>query len=649
MKQREHAQVWQFRVLIVVFGLLLTGVAGAQGSASESTEQTDEEYVRSNYSKHEYLVPMRDGVRLHTAVYAPYDKSRSYPILLFRTPYSCRPYGADQYRTRLGPNMRYARDGYIFVYQDVRGKYLSEGTFVNMRPHVAKKSSKNDIDESTDTFDTVDWLITNLPNHNDRVGQWGISYPGFYSAAGMIDSHPALKAVSPQAPIADWFWDDFHHHGALFLPHAFNFLSSFGRARPEPTTESGERFDHGTPDGYQFFLDLGSLKNTNEKHLKGEIDFWNQLAAHPNYDEFWQSRNLLPHLHNVKCAVLIVGGLFDAEDLYGPLKIYREVERNNPGTANRLVMGPWSHGAWNRRSGRSLGHADFGFDTSAYYRDNIEYPFFDHYLRGEGEMTLAEATVFETGANRWCTFDSWPPRNLETKRLFVGAGESLSFEGPAADTGGENFDEFISDPAKPVPFTESTARGMPRPYMTDDQRFASRRPDVLTYKTEVLTDDLTFAGPLQVDLYVSTSESAADWVVKLIDVLPPDAEDPDPNPTGVKMGGYQMMVRSEIMRGRFRNSYENPEPFEPGQVTKVSLELLDVLHTFKRGHRVMVQIQSSWFPLVDRNPQKYLPNIFDAEESDFIKATHRVYRTGQHATSLRVGVLKNGTTSLKAD
>ncbi|MBM3834626.1 MAG: CocE/NonD family hydrolase [Verrucomicrobia bacterium] len=613
--------------------LFLTAVAGfAQQPESEK------EYVRSHYAKFEYRIPMRDGVKLFTAVYVPNDRTQKYPILLLRTPYNVGPYGADQYKGSLGPNIRFATNGYIFAYQDVRGRFMSEGAFSNMTPHVPEKKSQQDIDESTDTYDTIEWLIKNIENHNGNVGQWGISYPGFYAAAGMIDTHPALKAVSPQAPIADWFWDDFHHNGALFLPHMFNFFANFGKPRPKPTTEGNKAFDYRTPDGYQFFLELGPLKNADEKHLKSEISFWNETIEHPNYDSFWQRRNLLPHLRNIRCAVMTVGGWFDAENLFGPLKIHRTIERNNPGIFNVLVMGPWAHGDWGRGAGEALGNARFGFKTGEFYREQIEFPFFEHHLKGKGNARLPEAYVFETGANRWRTFDHWPPRTLEEKTLYLGKEGRLSFEPPQDP--GEAFDEYISDPAKPVPFTDDTAIGMTREYMTDDQRFASRRPDVLVYQTDVLENDLTLAGPIQVDLWVSTSGSDADWIVKVIDVLPGTAPDNDPNPRKVRMGGYQMMVRSEVMRGRFRNSFEHPEPFEPNKATKVSCELLDLLHTFKRNHRLMVQIQSTWFPLVDRNPQKFVPNIYKADESDFIKATQRVFRSRERAGGLKIGVLK---------
>ncbi len=593
--------------------------------------------VRRQYDKHEYMIPMRDGVKLFTAVYTPKSKREKYPFILFRTPYSCKPYGEQFYFPSLGPTKQLADDGYIFVYQDVRGAFMSEGEFVNMTPHVEDKKSKKDIDESSDAYDTIDWLVKNIPNNNGRAGMWGISYPGFYSAASMIDHHPALVAVSPQAPIADWFFDDFHHHGAFFLPHTFNFISMFGRARPEPKKNFGERFDHGTPDGYQFFLDLGPLKNVNEKYFHDEIAFWNEAVEHPNYDEFWQKRDILPHLNNVSPAVLTVGGWYDAEDLYGPLNIYQSIEEKNPDVFNALVMGPWAHGGWMRGDGDHLGNVSFDTKASKFYAENIITPFFRYNLKGKGELNLPEAYVFETGVNEWRTFDHWPPLGLTSKSLFAREGGKLSNEPPAGDAA---YDEYVSDPKKPVPFTEAVDKGMTRPYMTDDQRFASRRTDVLTYQTDVLDDAMTLAGPIYADLWVSTSGTASDWIVKVIDVLPPDAEDSEFVSDHQHMGNYQMMVRSEVIRGRFRNSYENPEPFVPNEPTHIRLKLQDVLHTFEAGHRVMIQIQSTWFPIVDRNPHNYVDNVFKADEEDFIKATQRVHRSKGHASRIDVTVLE---------
>jgi putative CocE/NonD family hydrolase len=557
--------------------------------------------------------------------------------MMRRTPYSVGPYGETSFPSTIGPSDVLTRGGYIFVLQDVRGAYMSEGRFVNMTPHRPEKSGSQDIDESTDTYDTVEWLLENVENHNGRVGMWGISYPGFYAAASMIDAHPALQAVSPQAPIADWWYDDFHHHGAFFLPHAFRFFSSFGVPRPEPTTQRNPGFEFPTPDGYRFFLDMGPLTNANSLYFKHSIPFWDSILVHPHYDEFWQARNLIPHLRNTAPAVLTVGGWFDAEDLYGPLSIYRSVEEKNPAVFNALVMGPWRHGGWARDAGDSLGYARFGSETAAFYRENIEAPFFNHFLKGEGDPSLPEAYVFETGANRWRTFPTWPPAETREAFVYPGTGGGLSFSPPGGTP--RAFDEWISDPSKPVPFTQDIATGMTREYMTDDQRFAASRTDVMVYQSDVLAEDLTLVGPLLAELWVSTSGTDSDWIVKLIDVFPPDTPDREGLPRVMRMGGYQMMVRSEVIRGRFRNSKELPEPFVPGEPTQVTLPLQDVLHTFQAGHRIMIQIQSSWFPLVDRNPQTFVENIFEARAEDFVPATQRVYRSPDIQTRIRVGVL----------
>jgi putative CocE/NonD family hydrolase len=606
--------------------------------AAQPPEQP-KEYIRANFTKREVRIPMRDGARLFTAIYAPKDTSRKYPILMTRTPYNVAPYGEDKFKDMIGPNPHFLKEGYIIVYQDVRGRYMSEGKFIDMTPHRGDRTKG--VDESTDTYDTIDWLLKNVANHNDKVGQWGISYPGFYAAAGMIDAHPALKAVSPQAPIADWWYDDFHHHGAFFLPHGFNFFSQFGKPRPEPTTKGNPKFEYGTHDGYQFYLDLGSLKNADTKYFKGSVAFWNAMCDHPNYDEFWKSRNLLPHLKKVAPAVLTVGGWFDAEDLYGPLKIHEQIEKENPGIVNMLVMGPWVHGGWSRRGGQRIGNIEFGSATSDHFQKNIELVFFNHYLRGEGNAKLPKATAFETGKNTWRAFDAWPPKDAAAKTLYLHRGGKLSFNPPTDE--GERFDEYVSDPARPVPFTEDISLYMTVEYMVDDQRFASRRPDVLAYQTEPLEEDVTLAGPIQADLRVSTSGTDSDWVVKLIDVFPQGEDNPKTRPANIPLtrpySGYQMMVRSEVIRGRFRNSKEKPEPFVANQPTKVPVELLDVLHTFKKGHRIMVQVQSNWFPLVDRNPQKFVQNIYKADEKDFIKATQRVYCSKTLPTALKVGVL----------
>ena len=619
------------RIVSLQFGLLALALLATAVHAQTEAE------VKANYTKTEQTIAMRDGVKLFTSIYVPKDKSKKYPIMLSRTPYSVAPYGPNDYKTSVGPSLLFQKERYIFVYQDVRGKFMSEGYYVNVRPHIEGKNG-NQVDESSDTYDTIEWLVKNVPNNNGRVGMWGISYPGFYAAMGTIDAHPALKASSPQAPIADWFiGDDFHHNGALFLPHGFNFLASFGLPRPKPTTDFPGRFNHGTPDGYKFFLDMGPLANADKK-LNGQVAFWNEMMAHPNYDDFWRDRNTLPHLKNIKPAVMTVGGWFDAEDLYGALNTYKTIERVNPGIYNKLVMGPWFHGGWSRGDGDFLGNVRFGAQTSVFYRNNIELPFFNCLLKDQCDHNLPEAFVFETGSNQWRSYDHWPPLNTEKKDLFFQGNEALSFSRPA-NMRALPFDEYISDPAHPVPYINSTAIGMTREYMDDDQRFAAARPDVLVYQTGPLTEPVTASGPVSATLYVSTSGTDSDYVVKLIDVFPDNTADYDPNPTGVKMGGYQMLVRGEPMRARFRNSYARPEAMIPNKVTKVEFTLPDINHSFQKGHRIMVQIQSSWFPLVDRNPQKFV-DINKATEADFQKARERVYRSDPYSSHLTINVLK---------
>ncbi len=630
-------------LLSVVWFGAITPVLFAQAPVDERGE-----YIRANYSKTEVKIRMRDGVELFTSIYEPNatDPTKQYPILMTRTPYGVGPYGLSQYKSRLGPSPEFETNKYIFVFQDVRGRYMSGGQFLDMRPHIDNKTSKEQIDESSDTYDTIDWLVGNVARNNERVGQWGISYPGFYTSAGAIDSHPALKAVSPQAPIADWFFDDFHRNGAFVLPMGFNFFYSFGRSRPDPTTESNPAFQFPSRDGYQFFLDLGPLSNVDNKHFKEEIRFWNDLESHPNYDRFWQERNILPHLKNIHASVLTVGGWYDTEDLYGPLKTYAAIEKQNPNAKNHLVMGPWSHGQWSGDEGRKLGQADFGFATSNWYHQNVLLPFFESNLRPQamgnekGKSEIAEATVFETGANRWQQFEQWPPKQVVQTSLYLADRGKLSSQMP---TDSEASDEFVSDPNKPVPYTMEITTAWAKDYVTEDQRFASWRPDVLVYRSEVLTEPMTLAGPILANLWVSTSQSDADWVVKIIDEEPGQSVDNSRNRPNAaaqpKPSGRHELVRAAVIRGRFRESFANPKPFEANQPTQVQLELSDLFHTFQRGHRIMIHVQSSWFPFIDRNPQKYVPNIFEAVESDFVRAQHRVFRNKKHASSLQLPVL----------
>ncbi len=596
------------------------------------------EYTRSHYTKFDYRIPMRDGVKLFTSVYVPKDTSEAYPILMQRTPYSVAPYGIDNYPTDLGPSELFTKEGFIFVYQDVRGRYLSEGTFVDVPVHNTHLSGK-ETDESTDTYDTIDWLVKNIPNNNGRAGQWGISYPGFYSAFSLINAHPALKAVSPQAPMGDvGNGDDAYHNGAFFLAANFGFYTSFKpRKEPERPTR-GAPFDYGTPDQFDFYLHMGPLANANEKYLKNENVYWDDLLKHPNYDEFWQSRALAPHMKNVTPAVLWVGGWFDAEDLAGPLKLFYANEKAGPAAPQTLIMGPWPHGGWSRGDGDKLGNLSFASKTGEFYRAHIELPFFMANLKTKGNGlkaasggTVPKAWVFETGTDEWVRFDQWPPQKSVERSLYVGPGGTLSFT-PA---GGSAYDEYVSDPAKPVPVIGEIGRGMPSDYMTYDQRFAARRTDVVTYQTEPLEKDVTIAGPIQPVLQVSTSGTDSDFVVKLIDVYPNDY----PDSGSVHMGGYQQMVRGEPFRGKFRNGMDRPEPFIPGKPAKIDFSMPDICHVFRTGHRIMVQIQSSWFPLTDRNPQVFL-DIPAAKASDFQKATERIYRGGGEGSRIRVRVLE---------
>jgi uncharacterized protein len=578
------------------------------------------DYLRANYTKYEHLIPMRDGKKLFTSVYVPKDDSRTYGVVLSRTPYSAGPYGVDRYRDNIAPSVDMAKQGYIVVYQDVRGRWMSEGEHVNMRPHKATKAGTADIDESTDTWDTIDWLVKNVPGNNGRVCTWGISYPGFYTAAGMIDAHAAHKCASPQAPIVDWFTgDDFHRNGALYLPHAFNFLAVFGKPRPEPTSKANEPFVHGTPDGYRFFLEkMGPLYNANEKFLKNEVAFWNDMMKHETYDEFWQSRNLRPHIKGIKPAVMTVGGWFDTENLYGALQVFRSVQRQSPETPNFLVMGPWYHGQWARGDGDRMGNAFFGAKTSEYYRQQIESSFFAWHLNDKKPGSMPKAWVFETGRNQWRQFASWPPAGVESSTIQLGEKGRLQLwaaPGPA-----ERFSEFLSDPNKPVPYIENISNRLTREHMTDDQRFATTRPDVLTWVSDELKEDFTLAGPIEADLRVSTTGTDGDFIVKVIDVFPDDAGQIG----GKDMSGYAMLLRGEVFRGKFRRSFTTPEPFVPGKVDQVKYKLNDVFHTFRKGHRFMVQIQCSWFPAVDRNPQKFM-SIPQAREEDFQKATIHVH------------------------
>ena len=604
-----------------------------------NAQNLDSVYVREHYTKIERSIPMRDGVKLFTSIYIPKDQTKKYPFLINRTPYTVAPYGADKFKTSLGNFPAMMREGFIFVYQDVRGRWMSEGTFDDIRPQIANKKSKKDIDESSDTYDTIDWLVKNIKNNNGKAGIYGISYPGFYSTASLPGSHPALKAVSPQAPVTDWFiGDDFHHNGVLFLMDAFSFMTTFGVPRPKPITpEFGPKgLKFPILDNYRFYLEAGSVKNLKDKYLADSIHFWNNLFAHPNLDTFWTARNIQPHLKNVKPAVMVVGGFFDAEDAYGTFSTYKSIEKQNPSANNILVMGPWYHGGWVRSTGSSFGDIEFGQPTSLQYQERFELPFFKYYLKGMGEFKPAEANIFVTGSNEWKNFSAWPPKDTVNKTLYLQPNGKLSFDKVQRT---DSWDEYVSDPNSPVPYQEGVQAKRTREYMIDDQRFAARRPDVKVYQTDALTEDITLTGPVLAKLVVSTTGSDADYVVKLIDVYPEDAPAPVPNPKNILMGGYQMLVRGEIMRGKYRNSFEKPEAMVPGLVTNLNYALPDVAHTFKKGHKIMIQIQNSWFPLGDRNPQKFM-DIYQAEPSDFQKATHRIFHDVNNSSAITITVLK---------
>lgn len=612
------------RSLLLCVVLLFGGLAWAQ--------MPDSVYVRTYYDKQEVYIPMRDGVKLFTTIYSPKDKTKTYPFLMQRTCYNVGPYGASKFERTLGPSKYAMYDGYIFVYQDVRGRWMSEGTFDNMRPNIPGNDRKNKtaIDEASDTWDTIDWLIKNVKGNNGKAGQWGISYPGFYTAAAIPDAHPALRASSPQAPIADFFFDDFHHNGA-FLQSYLAAFAVFGYQKDKPTDKSWYddklmRFrEQPVADGYDFNLRIGPLKNATEKYHNDNF-FWQQIVDHPNYDAFWQQRNLLPHLTNVNHAVMTVGGWFDAEDLYGPLNIYKSIEKSSPTAKNTIVMGPWAHGQWSApdRGATIHNHINFGDSINTFYQRDVERKFFAFHLKGEGAGAFPEALMFDTGKKEWRKFDVWPPKEILPAKLYFGANGKLTINQPQSE---QAVFEYISDPAKPVPYTSQTERLVftPRQFMSDDQRAAGRRPDVLTFETDPLTDEITLAGEIMARLKVAMTGTDADFIVKLIDVYPQDHPNYKHNPANISMGGYQQLVRHEVFRGRFRNSFEKPEPFAPDQITDVNFRLQDVLHTFKKGHRVMIQIHSTWFPYIDRNPQKYVDNIYKATAEDFIKSTIRVF------------------------
>ncbi|WP_028890569.1 CocE/NonD family hydrolase [Tenacibaculum sp. 47A_GOM-205m] len=621
-------------LFIVVFSF-----ASCKKTTTNKTATTEDTYVKNHYNKKEVKITMRDGVKLHATIYSPKDTSKTYPILLQRTPYSCQPYGEDKFRKKIGPNPVLMKEGNIIVYQDVRGRWMSEGVYDNMRAYIPNKTEKQ-TDETTDTYDTIDWLVNNVPNNNGNVGTWGISYPGHYATVSAIDAHPALKAASPQACIGDFFFDDFHHNGAFLLSY-FRAISLFGTYKDQPTDSAWYSFpDMKTQDQYQFFLDKGPLKNLNEYFQYDKLDtkvtenkeriddfFWKEIVEHPNYDSVWQSKGIIQHLDKVPSTVatMIVGGWFDAEDLYGPLETYKGIEKNQPNNYNTIVFGPWDHGGWSRNKvANKVGNYYFGDSISLKFQKEVETKFFNHFLKEDGTKNsgLPEAYVFDTGKKAWKSYDVWPPENAQKQTFFLSENQELSTEQKGYDK-----ISFISDIKRPVPYSEDIKTVFtPRKYMTDDQRFAARRPDVLVFETDVLAEDFTLAGDILAKLQVATTGSAADWIVKVVDVHPHDLKNDNKEmQTHLKLSNYHLMVRSEVMRGRFRNSFSNPEPFTPNQKTAVNIKLQDVFHTFKKGHKVQIQVQSTWFPLIDLNPQTYVDNIYKADEKDFKTQTHSVF------------------------
>lgn len=637
------------RQIAVFLAVIIGAVVGVFSQPGGQTELAA--YIKENYTKREVQIPVRDGIKLFTAIYEPKDRSQKYPILLNRTPYSVAPYGEDGFRGTLGPNPLFAREGYVFVYQDVRGRWMSEGEFVNVRPDIPN-TKPTEVDESTDNYDTIEWLLKNVENNNGSVGIYGISYPGFYTSASSIDSHPALKACSPQAPVSAWFnGDDMHHNGALFLAQNFAFFGGFGQPRPVPTSDRNYMTQWKAPrgqDGYEYFLRLGGLKEIADEYQNGigmRIKYWDEMMQHPNYDQFWKDNNILPKLKNITCATMTVGGWYDNEDLYGALQTYQHIERFNPKTFNVLVVGPWSHGAWSRDEGDWLGTAYFGQKTGDYYRRNLEIPFFNHFLKGVGDISaIKEVNVYDTGSNEWRAFNDYEPTNGKDTALYLSAKGGLSFEMPK----NEGADEYVSDPMKPVPYTQKVTLNYPRDFMTEDQRFASTRQDVLVYKTEPLTEDITVAGDIKPSLVIASSGTDSDFIVKLIDVFPDDHRYPEglrpPMNSAWSVfqpGGYQMLLRGEPMPARFRNGFTKGEPLKANTATNLSFVMPGVTHTFKKGHRIMVQIQSTWFPLVARNPQKFMDNYKLATNADFQTARQKVFYGPRNSSAIILPIVKN--------
>jgi uncharacterized protein len=611
-------------ILVTLIGALALSVASPQHAPTDSD-------LHEVFTKQDAMIPMRDGVRLHTEIYVPKNSMQSLPFLLTRTPYGLND---DEKGFARGFNAykELIPDGYIFVFQDIRGRYQSGGQFVMLRPPRDKKDPKA-IDESTDTYDTIDWLLKNIKGNNGRVGVLGISYGGWLTVMAMIDPHPALKAVSEQASPADMFLgDDFHHNGAFRLSYGFEYSALM------ETEKTNFSFMFDKYDTYDWYLlSLGGLANANRKYLHGRLPTWNAFVEHPNYDEFWQRQAVPPYLDKVTVPNLNVAGWWDQEDFYGPLKIYETLEKKDLKHLNYLIAGPWNHGGWARSDGRTLGPVDFGSDTSKYFREKIEAAWFAYWLKDKGSLPFNEALTFRTGSNQWETYDSWPPKqNIVRRKLYFHKKGLLSFDAPL-ENDERAFDSYLSDPANPVPYRHRpispTYPGPAWPqWLVEDQRFVDHRPDTLSWETEALEEDLVAAGNIVAHLFAATTGSDSDWIVKLIDVYPEDdLQEP-------KMSGYELMISDEVFRGRFRHSFEKPEPIEPNRVTPYTVDLHTNDHCFLKGHRIMVQVQSTWFPLIDRNPQKFVPNIFRATEADYQKASQRIYRSRRFPSNLELPV-----------
>ena len=610
--------------LVALIVIVFPGVAQAQSEPPDPPE---------GFDKIEQMIPMRDGVKLHTIIYAPKSHTGSLPILFNRT-----PYGIDgMYNVFPSGILKdLIDDPFIFAFQDIRGRFKSEGQFVMLRP-LRDPANAKAIDETTDTYDTIDWMIKNIPNNNGRVGMFGTSYPGWLVVMAVLEPHPALKAVIEEATPADMFLgDDFHHNGAFRLTYGFEYCYAL------ETSNLTSNFKFDRYDTYQWYLRLGPLSNVDEKYVHGKLPTWNNFVSHPNYDEFWQHQALVNQLKKVTVPIIHVAGWWDQEDFYGPVKAYEVLEKTDTNHVNHLVAGPWNHGGWNRPTGDKLGNIDFGSPVSQYFRSDILHPWFAYYLKDKGQLKQPEALTFETGTNKWSSFDAWPPRdNITQRKLYIRGNGQLSFEPPSESK--DQYDSYVSDPAHPVPYRPRPIEPTYNPadqggsrwstWLLEDQRFVENRSDVLTWETDALTEDTVIAGNIVAHLFASTSGTDSDWVVKLIDVYP------ESYPKDPKMGGYQLMIANEILRGRFRNSFTRPEPIPANRPVEYTIDLHTANHAFLKGHRIMVQVQSTWFPLYDRNPQTFVSNIFAAKESDFQSATQKVFRSGQHASYIALPVL----------